>query len=699
MGESQLRTGQTTEPSGGRFGPGQRPRPGRGWVVLVAGGLSTVALIWAAAVVLGDAEAAGPVAAARLSGQVSDAVSEELQRWGRNWQPREGDFTAEEHLVAAAAQSALVLGRELAEPAELAWEWNDGVDDVLNACDMLLREATRVQRGEGGETEALALVEDALAVADDLRREGEARLRGVQLAVRLHRVDLVAEMWQSAWASLDGRATRNGTSSLLLCALSAAPLLGLEERHRAWQLLSSRWLAGELHWAGEATSLQLVDDRLFLREGAMRRRWRERLIDLALPTGLGSQDVAAFVSRDREHWRDAAARALLPIERPFVPAGELQLFAVSGGWFAWRGSAAGSGQGWLLSADRLRRLWQDDLRRSGVLPVGFAVSLAGGAAASGTAVRPAQSLSLGGPDVALQHSDYHGLVTSLARDRTVSGFGLLVAALFSAIAALATWRALRRQARLDQLKSAFVASVSHELRTPVASILLMSENLEEGRVTDESGRERYYGLMRRESLRLGRLVNDVLDFSRLERGEPARLCREPVDVALFLDDLLVQLSEHVQRRDGMLVVARAELHGVVEADQDALCRAALNLVENGLVHGARVLVTNDGATEGTGAGQPDVAVTIAATDGALKISVRDYGRGLPAARRREVFKPFERGEQSTAGMGLGLSIVAAIVEGHGGFVTVGSPEGGPGVVFAMTLPAEFTESSNHGQGD
>ena len=122
----------------------------------------------------------------------------------------------------------------------------------------------------------------------------------------------------------------------------------------------------------------------------------------------------------------------------------------------------------------------------------------------------------------------------------------MVAALFTGVAAALISRALRRERILSDLKSAFIARVSHDLRTPVASILLMAENLQEGRVGADSA-PRYHGLIRSEALRLRRMVDDVLDFSRLERGRAPDLHREDVDLAHFVDDLVTAATEVIER--------------------------------------------------------------------------------------------------------------------------------------------------------
>jgi hypothetical protein len=263
---------------------------GRASIVLAAGGLSALALTWAAWVVMGDAEQAAGQATQRLVGEVSDAVADELRRWGRDAGAIPDDFGQDERLSWSAASQPLLL-----EPGP-GLEWHNAGDGPVSACDTLLAEAARQELAGDKDEAVLQLVLDAVEVAGDPRCEAEARLRAIQLALRTQRRDVALAQWNGARDGLDGSLTRDGTSTLLLCALAAAPLLEQDERQRAWVHLSTRWLAGELRLAGAATTLRVVGERLILTEGALRRR--ERLValvtDAAEPAG-GDQLVSAFL--------------------------------------------------------------------------------------------------------------------------------------------------------------------------------------------------------------------------------------------------------------------------------------------------------------------------------------------------------------------------------------------------------------------
>jgi signal transduction histidine kinase len=361
-----------------------------------------------------------------------------------------------------------------------------------------------------------------------------------------------------------------------------------------------------------------------------------------------------------------------------------------------------------VTAEGLRRRLARSIAEHALVPDGFLVDLGRGAlveadgvtAESGAVVRERTPLAGDLLGLTVRHRDPAAFVDS-ERARAVGlRWALLLMALFSAGAALATVRAMRRERALAGLRSAFVASVSHELRTPVSSLLLMTENLAAGRVADPAAQQRYHGLIRREAQRLRRLVDDVLDVSRLERGEPLALRRQDLATEPFVRDLAAALVEHVEAAGGTLTVRTLPLPPAACLDADAVRRAVLNLVDNALRHsGSKLLTFVAAADAGPGSGPglgSAVAADAGATAGTLLLAVADAGRGVPKAARERIFEPFERlGEDGggAPGTGLGLSIVRAIVHGHGGRVTVRDREEGPGAVFEIRLPVVVPEEA------
>ncbi|MEZ6014887.1 MAG: HAMP domain-containing sensor histidine kinase [Planctomycetota bacterium] len=291
------------------------------------------------------------------------------------------------------------------------------------------------------------------------------------------------------------------------------------------------------------------------------------------------------------------------------------------------------------------------------------------------------------------------LEAEVARERrriTLLRLGLVG---LGALVALAGWlasRALARERRLSQLRSTFVASVSHDLRTPLSSILLMVENLQRGHIATDSARAKYHGALRQEAERLRRMVEDLLDASRVDRGEGPRLARVPTDVSSFFDELEVALSERAALAGARLSVTRARLPQSLLIDPDAVRRAVWNLVENALRHGKRA-----GAAA-------DVQLAIRERAGALELDVIDAGPGVPARHREAIFAPYERlanaRERSSladdTGTGLGLAIVRAIARAHGGDArlverateaALGAAPERSGAHFRLTLPLEPDE--------
>ena len=217
-----------------------------------------------------------------------------------------------------------------------------------------------------------------------------------------------------------------------------------------------------------------------------------------------------------------------------------------------------------------------------------------------------------------------------------------------------------------------MANVSHELRTPIASILLLAENLERGKVGEEGERRRYHELIRREAERLRGLVEDVLDMARLERGEPLTWQRAPLTTLTLLETLEAAARERVAAAGGALDFATRALPESVHVDAEAVRRALLNLVENALLHSGSTELELDVAGDGAGG---------------LVLALRDHGRGVPTEARERIFEPFARLEHADAapGTGLGLAIVREVALAHGGSTRVRAPASGPGAVFELHL--------------
>ena len=237
-----------------------------------------------------------------------------------------------------------------------------------------------------------------------------------------------------------------------------------------------------------------------------------------------------------------------------------------------------------------------------------------------------------------------------------------------------TFRAFKKQAELSRLQSEFVASVSHELRTPVASIGVLAERLEEGKA-DAAQTAEYHRFIAREGRRLAALVENVLDFSRIERGAKA-YDLEPADLPRLVRETAALMRPHAEEKGLTLTeeIAVVPEHLWPPVDAVALRQALVNLLDNA------VKFTPSGGT---------VTVKFSAMDRDVLIHVRDTGIGIPPSEHARIFERFHRVDnglrRETTGAGIGLSIVRHIAEAHGARVTVAS-ELGRGSVFTLHFP-------------
>ena len=267
--------------------------------------------------------------------------------------------------------------------------------------------------------------------------------------------------------------------------------------------------------------------------------------------------------------------------------------------------------------------------------------------------------------------------TALGEGALLGLGGLLVMGLILAIAgsgALLLRDARRSEAEAAQ-KTSFVANVSHELKTPLTTIRLYAELLEQERVREPAQRLACLGTIGREAERLGRLVNNVLDFSRLEQGKKTYVCEEldlRKEVGHWLDAQAPRFTQ-------LGVALRRHLPDAavrVKTDRDAVQQIMLNLLDNAAKYGA------------TG---PEVLVTLMpGSGGGAELRVADRGPGVPAPHREKIFERFHRVDESLtaaqSGAGLGLTIARALARGLGGDLRcLGRPGGG--VEFVLSLPS------------
>jgi signal transduction histidine kinase len=540
--------------------------------------------------------------------------------------------------------------------------------DSPSAFDALLKESERLEAEDPAA--ALDVCREILEKERTPGERAEARLRAIQLAARAGKTDVVREQLALAEGELDGREARDGISYLLLDGLAAAPKLDEPQREDLCRIMIGKWRAGGFALTGERE--RFVDE-------AGDGPFKLRLVPAkeALRDRLGATCGTAELAADLEA---ARAEALAGYVGPLPPRPDDDTWharEIHGALFAWHRGADSRTRGSAFAWDDLGGALLASLAEHGALPPGFHVDFRGEDAAAGPVVRDRTPLSGDAFGFWLRHEDPESVARAAGRRLWFLRAALLGMAAFATAAGVATWRALRRERTLSEMRSAFVANVSHELRTPLASILLMAENLEDGRVGGEAVAG-YHASIRREAGRLRRLVDDVLDFSRIERGKSIEVRAEETSLAGWIDDLRPELAAWAER-------ARVELSIEVDAlpehaaiDGESLRRAVLNLLDNAHRHGRSA----------------KIRFAVRAEDRSLVLVVADHGRGIPSARREEVFEPFVRLEDGGApGAGLGLAIVREIARAHGGDARALEPADGEGAVFEIRIPLAADEKA------
>ena len=224
--------------------------------------------------------------------------------------------------------------------------------------------------------------------------------------------------------------------------------------------------------------------------------------------------------------------------------------------------------------------------------------------------------------------------------------------------------------RSERLRRELTANVSHELRTPLTSIKGFSETLLGGAMRDETTSRRFLEIINAEADRLVKLVDDLMDLSRLEaRGVALELA--PVDLPALIEEMVAHLRPLAGGRH--LDVCAGPRGTMVLGDRNRLAQVLTNLIDNAIK-----FTTERGRVE----------IAWQDQNGSVLVTVRDDGRGIPASDLPHIFQRFYKADRSrsgNSGSGLGLAITRPIVEAHGGRITVQSREG-DGTTFAVVLP-------------
>ena len=221
------------------------------------------------------------------------------------------------------------------------------------------------------------------------------------------------------------------------------------------------------------------------------------------------------------------------------------------------------------------------------------------------------------------------------------------------------WRNVQEQVRLAQKKDDFISAVSHELRTPLTSIRMYTEMLEKGWLKSEDKRNEYYLTMRQESERLSRLIENVLDFSRIQRGRK-QYNFQLGDINTCIQNVIDMIRTYAGQK-GFAIHTELLAKGSVAYDSDAVMQIVINLLDNTIKYAGK-------------AKDKTIFVRTCSQNGYVWIEVEDRGPGVPHRQRKKVFNEFYRCEaeatRENTGAGLGLALVRKFAQAHNGFVEI-----------------------------
>ena len=260
----------------------------------------------------------------------------------------------------------------------------------------------------------------------------------------------------------------------------------------------------------------------------------------------------------------------------------------------------------------------------------------------------------------------------------------LVAALFGVLllGAFAIYKSARVVVEHSERRAGFVSSVTHELKTPLTNIRLYIEMLEQGIARDRNREQEYFRILRTESGRLSRLINNVLEFSKLEKRNRTFSMSEG-DLSEVVDEVGALMQEKL-KKEGFACAVRyepdtpdADALPMVRYDREAMIQVLLNLLENSVKFGNE-------------AEKKAITVIVRSSPEGIELRVSDTGPGIPKKALSKIFEDFYRVDNSltrkTKGTGIGLALVKKLVQEMGGKVHAeNNPEGGCCVV--IRLPA------------
>jgi two-component system phosphate regulon sensor histidine kinase PhoR len=234
---------------------------------------------------------------------------------------------------------------------------------------------------------------------------------------------------------------------------------------------------------------------------------------------------------------------------------------------------------------------------------------------------------------------------------------------------------ITREKQIQQMKSDFVSHVSHELKTPLASIMAYSEMLVDGETNDEETRKEFYSVIQSQANRLSRLIEDILNVSRIESGL-IKMNKEPVSLTMLIEEQLQMIRGYAEEKNIEITGQKPIIFDQVYVDRDMISQVIVNLLSNAVKY------THSG-------GSVRIETEVDEVASLVRVSVADTGVGIPEDEIEHVFDKFYRvgaNKKQAKGTGLGLNLVKQIVEKvHDGRVFVTS-EVSVGSTFGFELP-------------
>jgi len=278
------------------------------------------------------------------------------------------------------------------------------------------------------------------------------------------------------------------------------------------------------------------------------------------------------------------------------------------------------------------------------------------------------------PDYKIGISLVGQTIEELVQQRALTN--ILLIGLLTLVLILGAWivyRNIKKEVELAQIKSDFVANVSHELRTPLSLISMFSETLEMDRVKSEEKKREYYSIISQEANRLSKIVNSILNFSKMEAGK-----RQFNFVESYLNDVAENVYRsykfHLEQKGFTLNLMKDETIPIIKIDEEAVSEAIVNLVDNAVKYSDN---------------KKEIIIRTGQENNFAFVEVEDKGIGIPERDQKKIFEKFFRVSSgnihNVKGSGLGLSIVKYIMDAHKGRIDLFS-EVDKGSKFHLEFP-------------